>query len=46
MKPFLMPLSFLVAAHVAVIARPAAAADAIGFVESFALAEDRSKALE
>jgi uncharacterized protein (DUF1778 family) len=49
MKSFLMPLcllSLLVAAYLAVITAPAAAADTIGFVETFALAEDRAKALE
>jgi hypothetical protein len=49
MKSLLMPLSLLslfVASHLAATARPAAAADAIGFVETFALAEDRSKVLE
>jgi hypothetical protein len=45
-KYLLLPLSVLIAAHVAVIARPAAAADAIGYVETFALAEDRAQALE
>ena len=41
-------LSVLIAASVTVIAPPAAAADTdtIGFVETFALAEDRAKALE
>ena len=45
MKSFLMPLTVLVAVHVALITRPAAA-DPIGYVEAFALAEDRAKVLE
>ena len=46
MKSFPASLCFLVVGCLAVGARPAAATDVIGFVETFALAEDRSKVLE
>ena len=46
MKSILALFCCIVAAHLEVSARPAAAADAIGFVETFALAKDREKALE
>ena len=38
-------LRVLIVALVAIIARPAVASDTIGFVETFALAEDREEAL-
>ena len=48
LKAILLPLSLflLIAAHPAALAGPAASADAIGYVETFALASDRAKALE
>ena len=46
MKPSTIVFCFAVLAYLISIAHPAPAADEIGYVETFALAEDRAEALE